>query len=480
LLSHTFVFADSGISISYNGSKINYDGAYPEVEDGEIMIPLKATVTALGGSYQELIGPGQKGMIFYVKEKALTVFIGSKSYAVSDIPGPNALFVKLTSYDLEKEILEKNNDIYFPLKTFCEALGFGVKQVENTIELLEANAQEDEADNGEIKVILNGEKLAFDVPPIIEGGRTLVPMRKIFEAFGSTVDWEDSSKTITASLGDIVIIMQIGNPEIIVNDKKVTLDVPPMIYNDRTLVPVRAVAESFNCQVDWVESTRSVIITKEENKAEIKAENNVTTNKKARNPQNGLLYGYSDDRIAEIQFEARYLFEQKILPEILYQIYGNKIIEYLKTNNIDMMKATILSIWEYATLNVIVHDAVLNGEITDISDENKLMEFALNRRPMYPLGDEHIEDVSIEKLDNGTPVAIVKLKDTNWTAISTYIGITYENDKLRIFTLEKSAGFTEEPIYMFCFVSDTSRGFITSIPNSKEEFIKAINMQING
>ena len=165
---------------------------------------------------------------------------------------------------------------------------------------------------------------------------------------------------------------------------------------------------------------------------------------------------------------------------IVKEIYGNKIIEYLKTNNIDMMKATILSIWEYATLNVIVHDAVLNGEITDISDENKLMEFALNRRPMYPLGDEHIEDVSIEKLDNGTPVAIVKLKDTNWTAISTYIGITYENDKLRIFTLEKSAGFTEEPIYMFCFVSDTSRGFITSIPNSKEEFIKAINMQING
>jgi len=96
------------------------------------------------------------------------------------------------------------------------------------------------------------------------------------------------------------------------------------------------------------------------------------------------------------------------------------------------------------------------------------------------LGDEHIEDGSIEKRDNGTPVATVKLKDTDWTAISRYIGITYENDKLRIFTLEKSAGFTEEPIYMFCFVSDTSRGFITSIPNSKEEFIKAINMQING
>ena len=63
----------------------------------------------------------------------------------------------------------------------------------------------------EIKVYLDGRQLVFDVNPQIINGRTLVPMRKIFEELGAFVTWEETTKTITASKADIIITMQINH-----------------------------------------------------------------------------------------------------------------------------------------------------------------------------------------------------------------------------------------------------------------------------
>lgn len=118
--------------------------------------------------------------------------------------------------------------------------------------------------NNDIKVLLNGETLSFDVPPQLINDRTMVPMRKIFEAMGATVDWNESTQTVTAKEDNIVIIMQIDNVVISVNDKDVTLDVPPQLVDSRTLVPVRAVVEGLDADVKWDGDTQTVIITKEE------------------------------------------------------------------------------------------------------------------------------------------------------------------------------------------------------------------------
>jgi len=85
-------------------------------------------------------------------------------------------------------------------------------------------------------VKLDGKILDFDTPPMIEEGRTLVPMRAIFEAFGAEVGWDGESQTVTATAGDKTISMQIGNAQIQVNGETVTLDVPPQVVNDRTVV----------------------------------------------------------------------------------------------------------------------------------------------------------------------------------------------------------------------------------------------------
>ena len=112
----------------------------------------------------------------------------------------------------------------------------------------------------EVKVELDGAGLEFDVAPQIIEGRTLVPLRVIFEALGAEVDWNGETRTVTADKGDIEISMTIGDNIMRINSKEVTLDVPPQIIDDRTLVPARAVAEGFGAKVDWNGDTRTVII----------------------------------------------------------------------------------------------------------------------------------------------------------------------------------------------------------------------------
>lgn len=114
---------------------------------------------------------------------------------------------------------------------------------------------------GEISVLLNGEKLSFDTEPRVEEGRTLVPMRKIFESLGADVQWDGGTRTITASRDDTSVIMRVGDREMSVNGAAVTLDAEPRIENDRTLVPLRAVAESFGADVQWDGDTKTVTIT---------------------------------------------------------------------------------------------------------------------------------------------------------------------------------------------------------------------------
>ena len=112
----------------------------------------------------------------------------------------------------------------------------------------------------EIKVIVNGVELSFDQPPIIENGRTLVPLRAIFEALGADVEWEQSTQTVTAVRDDITVTLTIGSNILIKNGEEIELDVPAQLIGGRTLVPVRAVAESFGAEVGWDQSTRTVTI----------------------------------------------------------------------------------------------------------------------------------------------------------------------------------------------------------------------------
>jgi len=112
-----------------------------------------------------------------------------------------------------------------------------------------------------ISVHLEGEPLVFDVPPQLINGRTMVPMRTIFEALGAQVNWHAASQTATGTRDDTEISLTIGSSSAIVNERTVTIDQPSVVINGRTLVPVRFIAESFGVNVDWDAATRTVTIT---------------------------------------------------------------------------------------------------------------------------------------------------------------------------------------------------------------------------
>ena len=115
-----------------------------------------------------------------------------------------------------------------------------------------------------IKVMINGEPMYSDVPAQIIGGRTMVPMRAVFENLNADINWDDTSKTVTAIKNETTIKMTIGAAEFYINDQQVSLDVPAQIIGGRTLVPVRAVSESLGCNVNWDNDTKTVIITDSE------------------------------------------------------------------------------------------------------------------------------------------------------------------------------------------------------------------------
>lgn len=112
----------------------------------------------------------------------------------------------------------------------------------------------------DISVLVNGKAINFDVPPQIIDGRTLVPLRAIFEALGAEVNWNGETRTVTAQRDDTQISMTIGNNVMKVDSREIVLDVPPQIIGDRTLVPARAAAEGFGAEVGWDGETRTVTI----------------------------------------------------------------------------------------------------------------------------------------------------------------------------------------------------------------------------
>ncbi len=113
---------------------------------------------------------------------------------------------------------------------------------------------------------VNGEKKNIDengTVPVVDNDRTLVPIRAIIEAMGGDVKWDGEQNTALLTLGDDIITLTIGSETAFFNEEKHTLDVAPKIINDRTMLPIRFIAESFKFGVDWDEKTETITITKE-------------------------------------------------------------------------------------------------------------------------------------------------------------------------------------------------------------------------
>lgn len=114
-----------------------------------------------------------------------------------------------------------------------------------------------------ITILVNGKEVKTDSPAFIKDGRTMVPVRFISEALGLKVDWDQATRTVTVDEGAKAMKLTIGSKKIVRADGKETaIDVPAMIKGGRTMVPIRAIGELSGAKVDWNAANREVIIQK--------------------------------------------------------------------------------------------------------------------------------------------------------------------------------------------------------------------------
>lgn len=111
-----------------------------------------------------------------------------------------------------------------------------------------------------LQVMVNGQVLNLDTPAFIENGRTLVPLRAIFEALGARIEWNGATRTVTGTRGSRTVVLTVDSDQARVDGQEVRLAVPAKIRGGRTFVPLRFVAEALGASVDFDGETRTVLV----------------------------------------------------------------------------------------------------------------------------------------------------------------------------------------------------------------------------
>lgn len=113
---------------------------------------------------------------------------------------------------------------------------------------------------GDSTVVKNGVKSQIDVPPLLINDRTVLPLRYVGETMGAKVDWYEDEQKIVYTKGGTTIELWLNKTTVKVNGKNQTIDTAPLVVKNRTLVPVRFVTENMGATVDWNETEQKVTI----------------------------------------------------------------------------------------------------------------------------------------------------------------------------------------------------------------------------
>jgi hypothetical protein len=112
-----------------------------------------------------------------------------------------------------------------------------------------------------IRVVVDGSPVRLDQPPVMVGGRVLVPLRGVFEKIGALVEWKPLTRTVIILRPGIYVELRVGERTASVSGAPVPLDVPARILRGRVLVPLRFVSEALGVHVVWRAADRTVAIS---------------------------------------------------------------------------------------------------------------------------------------------------------------------------------------------------------------------------
>ena len=97
--------------------------------------------------------------------------------------------------------------------------------------------------------------------PVVENDRTLIPLRGLFEKMGAEVNWDGSTCTASVLKNDTILSFRINYYNADVNGDIKYMDVPARLVNDRTMIPLRFLSEELGYTVEWVQDTKTIIIS---------------------------------------------------------------------------------------------------------------------------------------------------------------------------------------------------------------------------
>lgn len=176
--------------------------------------------------------------------------------AFSETASLQSLYIPDTVKDIGSGVLYDSNNCII----YCTADSYAAEYCKkNSVSYLTDNSV-----NSAITVYYNGTRVSFhtyDQNPELINDRTLVPLRAIFEAMGADVEWDNETQTVTSTRDNVSIKLTIGDNALYKNGETIPVDVPAQLVNDRTMIPVRVIAEAFGAQVEWNNNGRAVLIT---------------------------------------------------------------------------------------------------------------------------------------------------------------------------------------------------------------------------
>ncbi len=113
-----------------------------------------------------------------------------------------------------------------------------------------------------ISIVFNQTPLTLtENPPLLINNRTLLPLRILFETMQATVNWDKTTNTITATRGTDTVTLSLNAKTVTKNGQTMQLDVAPFVTQNRTYIPLRFVGEAFGAQVDWNQTSKTIAIT---------------------------------------------------------------------------------------------------------------------------------------------------------------------------------------------------------------------------
>ena len=210
------------------------------------------------------------------------------------------------------------------------------------------------ADDTSVRLNLDGNEIVANPPAVIVNDRTLVPARAVFEAMGALVEWNDAIREVTVNMNSSIIKVKIDSNQAFVDGVLKELDVPAAIVSDRTMVPLRFIAEAAGLEVTWDNDNRIVMMKTPEAESSLININNI--HMAGKDSEYTVTIKGDNDMTNYKEFMLK--DPLRVVIDIDKAELGNEVLKMTDTN--DIVKAVRFSQFESEKVRVVLD---LNKEV---------------------------------------------------------------------------------------------------------------------